>query len=190
MMIRVLSLLSALLLLGPLQAGAQSVAGAVNSSATIDMEVTGGGVRNLDFGTVAPGGSVDGGAGSEANASSAKWEFTGLKKNRTIALSFTLPANLTNGAATIPVTWSNAGYGSWCTRIDTDPISNCGAAGTNTGTFDPAGANITASTSLTGNANNNRVLTVWVGAKLGNPTIPANAPPGLYSGTATLVITY
>ncbi len=183
-----------LALLGAASSGlaGQALSFTLTPSATIVLPpVTGGGVRNLDFGIVTWGGTADTGAGSEAAASTAKWEFNGLKKNRPVQLSFDLPATLAMGASTLSVSWNNAAYGSWCSRLDTDPVSVCGGAATTTGTFNPQNANgglsINATTSG-GASNNNRLLTVWVGGKL--LTVPAGSPPGQYTATLRLTIVY
>ena len=176
-------------------AGAQQTLGvALNPSATIALDpITGGGVRNLDFGTLPAGGSADTGPGQEAlpanGTTTAKWEFGGLKKNRTVTLTFSLPSAVTRGAVSLPIAWNNPGYGRWCTRVNTTPVTGCGGPGTTQATFNPAGAPVSLVVQP-GTSNNNRFVTVWAGAKLGNPTIPANAPPGLYTATVTLTIAY
>ncbi len=184
----------ALALLGAAAAGlsGQTYSYALTPSATIALPpVTGGGVRDLDFGIVTWGGTADTGAGSEAATSTAKWEFNGLKKNRTVQLSFDLPATLVMGVSSLSVSWNNAGYGSWCSRLDTDPVGLCGGGSTTTGTFNPQSANGGLSVNATtsgGASNNNRLLTVWVGGKL--LTVPPASPPGLYTATLRLTIVY
>jgi hypothetical protein len=150
-MIRAIGFLVAVLLLRAGAAQAQSVNAAVNPAATIVVQASGGGVRSLGFGTIAPSGSADTGAGTETNASSAKWEFTGLPKNISVALNFTLPTDLVNGTSNLPVNWNNAGYGSWCARRSTTAVTGCGGAGTGVATFNPSVAT-SASTTGAGSA--------------------------------------
>jgi hypothetical protein len=179
-------MLLALSLPGRLAAQSQTIVGAMNPQVTIALApVTGGGVRNLALGTIAVGGTADTGAGSEANTNSAKWEFGGLRKNETVTLTFSFPT-MTNGSSTLPVVWSNAGYGSWCTRVAPNGTGTCGGAGTETGTFNPGVAGASAHTP-TGAGNNDRILTVWIGATVS--ALPANMAPGLYTGTISLTMT-
>jgi hypothetical protein len=165
---------------------AQGTSAVVNPQAVIALTpVTGGGVRNLSFGQIAVGGSVDTGPGAETATSTAKWEFTGIRKNSNVTLTFGLPT-LTNGTSTLPVVWSNNGDGAWCTRRNTFAVGTCGTAGTTlTGTFNPAGVAPIATTPG-GAGNNDRTLTVWVGARVS--ALPPNTPPGLYTGTLSLTI--
>lgn len=165
---------------------AQSINASMNPNVTIALApVTGGGVRNIDFGTISVGGTADTGPGNEANTSTAKWEFGNLKKNETVTLTFSLPT-LTKGSSTLPVQWSNAGYGSWCTRRDPDGVGTCGGVNTEVGTFNPGSGGASAHTP-TGPGNNDRILTVWIGAKV--TALPPNMAPGLYSGTISLTMT-
>lgn len=147
-------------------------------------------LQNLSFGTRTPGQTVDTGPGS--NGQGAIWEFTGLAKNVSITLDFS--ATLLENASTdqLSVSYGNAGYGTWCTRKAT---AACGDANTNVADFNPGNisdtgpgqiGSVTANTNNTGTGNNDRVLTVWVGARL---PIPASTPSGAYSGTLTVTVT-
>lgn len=173
-------------LLLPARGSAQSVAASNTPIGTIaPSPVSGGGVRVLDFGSIAVSGTADSGAGSETNTSTAKWEFGSLKKSATVVLTFTLPT-LTKGTSTLPVIWANAGYGSWCTRRAPATAGTCGTpTSTITGTFNPGTLTATATTPG-GAGNNDRILTIWMGGRVG--TLPVNTVPGLYSGTITLTI--
>lgn len=166
---------------------------AVNVGVTVTLPpVGGGGTRALSFGTSRlPGDNIDTGAGSEANAQSAKWAFTGLAKSRTINVSLSSTA-LTAGPYQMLASYNTAAYGSWCTRKDTD---TCAGASATTGTFNPGNVSATgpgtigtfsATTSANGAGNNDRVLEIWVGSKL---SIPANQPSGTYTGSITATIT-
>jgi hypothetical protein len=141
--------------------------------------VSGGGARNLAFGSLAPGSTADTGPGSEANASTAKWQFTGLQKNAGYEMTFTLPATLTKGASVLTITWP-ANYGRWCSYRAADTC----AGGT---AFTPsAGSFVVNATTAAGPGNNDRVLDVWIGGQL---AVPGDARAGLYAGTLSMTIT-
>ncbi len=171
-----LVLLAAASLLGT---AAHAQGAAVNSSLTVNLPpMSGGGVRSLAFGSIAPGGTADTGAGLETNTRTAKWQFTGLQRNATYNAVFTLPASLVKGSSTLPITYP-AAYGRWCSYI----AGNTCAGGT---TFTPTSGTTVATTTPTGAGNNNRVLDLWIGAQI---SVPGSAQAGLYSGTASLTIT-
>lgn len=185
-MIRPAAVVLACLALAAAPLRGQSETQLLTATATIlEPPMTGGGLRSIDFGSVAIGGSADTGPGAEGSTNTAKWEFGSLRKSASVQLTFTLP-NLTRGTHSLPVTWANPGYGTWCTRRAPATETACGGAGTLTGSFNP-GTPGTISTTPAGAGNNDRILTIWVGARIVN--VPANLPPGTYTGTATLVIT-
>jgi hypothetical protein len=175
--LRCLLALAAFVALPLLAAPAQGQTAAVNTSLEVLMPpATGGGVRNLAFGSINPGGTSDTGPGSEANVNTAKWSFSGLAKNQAITLTITLPGSLTRGPSTLPITWP-PNYGSWCSYIEGDACAGSTAFTPSAGTF-----NVTATTAG-GAGNNNRVLDVWIGGRL---SVPAGAVAGLYTATMTL----
>ena len=120
--------------------------------------------KDLEFGNVTPGVNktiaiTDAGAGRfDVN------KATGSD----VALSFTLPANLTSGANNLPIgTWS----GGWNTAA-----TPAGATG-----FDPATGPTTTGSTASG------TLTVYVGATV-NPG--AGQAAGAYTGTITMSAVY
>jgi hypothetical protein len=175
---RALLLLAALVAL-PLLGAPLYAQSFVNTSLTVNLPATtGGGVRNLAFGNVAPGGNADTGPGQETNANTAKWSFGALPKTMALSLNFTLPATLTKGSSTLNIVWP-AAYGSWCSYRAAE---TCAASTT----FNPQAGSFTVTATTAGGAgNNDRVLDVWLGAQL---TVPADAQAGLYSGVLTLTI--
>jgi hypothetical protein len=177
LLLLLLVLLAAASLLGT---AAHAQGATVNSSLAVNLPpMSGGGVRNLAFGSIAPGGNSDTGAGLETNTGTAKWQFTGLQRNSTYNVVFTLPASLVRGSSTLPITYP-AAYGRWCSYI---------AGGTCVGgtTFTPtSGATVTATSAGGGGGNNNRVLDLWIGAQI---SVPVSAQAGLYSATVSLTIT-
>lgn len=101
----------ALALLGTHSSGAsaqlQSATSSLPTTGFVDVPVSGGGVRDLDFGVLVPGVAR---VIAVNSASSAKWEFSNIpnnngQNNRFADLSFSsLPAQLTGpGGATIPM---------------------------------------------------------------------------------------
>lgn len=151
----------------------------LSSSLTVNLPpVSGGGVRNLSFGSINPGGTADTGPGLESNAGTAKWSFSGLQRNATYNVVFSLPFSLTRGSSTLTITYP-AGYGAWCSYI-------AGNACAGVTTFTPDNTTTFAMTTPAGPGNNNRVLDIWVGGQI---SVPATAQAGLYSATASLTIT-
>jgi hypothetical protein len=161
-------------------AAAQSVTAAV----IIDMPPPGTGTsRPLSFGTRVAGQTVDTGPGSEANAASAKFQWTGIAKNVSFTVQFSA-VPLQQGATTITPDYAPGGshYGTFCIRRGT---TACGDANTRTGTFNASSA-WSENTNNTGPGNNDRVVEIWIGARI---VIPASAPSGSYTGSLTATLT-
>ena len=162
---RSLSLLAAgamvALVMVPGRATAQSASISATATVAGALSVTAG--NNLAFGTVIPGFNrtilvSDAGAGT--------FSLTG-GANAQVALSFTLPANLTSGANNLAVAFTGA-YN----------VSNNVATST---AFTPSSGVTTRLDGTTGS------LFVWLGGTL---TVPAGAVAGAYSGTVTLNASY
>jgi hypothetical protein len=156
--------------------------GTVSARASISLPpVTGAGIQNLDFGDLLVGatGNVPPGPPS-GGTSSAGWQFAGIRKGRTVVLTFTLPAVLLNGANALPVNWNNANYGTFC-------ASRNGGACDLSGAFNPASNGAVYSFPIPNNTSgNNYDLLVYAGA---TTTVPS-VPPGVYSATVTLSMAY
>lgn len=155
--------------------------GSVDARVTIQLPpITGAGIQNLDFGALMIGASADVPPGPAAGGtSSAGWRFTGVRKNRPISLSFALPANLTNGASSLPVNWDNAGYGTLC-------VSNGGGCLVSN-SFNPSANGGVHSLSIPNNTpGNNFDMTIYAGARTTVPGVPA----GVYSAQVTLTMAY
>lgn len=164
-----------------LPAGAQAAAHTVTARATLSLPpVTGAGIQNLDFGSLSVGATADVPPGPAAGGvSSAGWRFTGVHKNRPVGLTFTLPADLFNGANALPVHWDNAGYGTVC-------VSGGGACLVSA-SFNPAADGGTYTLDIpNGIPGNNFDVTVYVGAR----TLVPSVPPGVYSAQVTLTMAY
>jgi hypothetical protein len=162
-------------------AHAQTASGVVSASANLQPPpVIGGGVQNLDFGDLLPGATGDVPPGpASGGTSSAGWQFSSVRKNRTIIWAFTLPTVLTRGTDVLPVNWNNAGYGTAC-------ISN-GVGCILSYTFNPAANGATWTVTIPNNTpGNNYDVRVYAGARASVPSIP----PGIYSAQVVLTMTY
>jgi len=142
------------------------VTGSINATANVLSTITVASGTNLLFGNVTPGvnktiAATGAGAGRfDVNAAN----------SAPVSLTFTLPANLTNGANNLPIgTWS--GY--WNT-------TNSQSGGT---AFVPSAAATVATTAAAGATS----LYVFVGATV-NPG--AAQPALLYTGTVTMGVVY
>lgn len=153
-----------------------------------DDPIAGQGIQEMRFGEVQrglPGPDVPPGpAPASAATASGGWLFTNIRKQRDFQTTLTLPAALTLGSYAIPIDWDNAGYGTICIAAVGNPT--CAV----TSSFNPAasgGVNVLQIPKNT--PGNNFEATVYVGARLGSPTIPA-VPAGVYTAQVTLSFTY
>lgn len=159
---RVTAVVAALMTLGALPAVAQSAN--ITATATVLQAITATGARTLDFGTVFPGVAKSIGV---AGATSGRYDLTG-SNSANVNLTFTLPANLTNGANNLPIgTWTGCYNG-------TNVVGSCTA-------FTPSAAATSTAFGGTG------TLFVWVG---GTVTPGAAQVAGVYNGTVTLTAAY
>jgi hypothetical protein len=158
----------ALLLLFGLSGGSAHIARAQGASFTVNAQVfqqiTVVGDRNLSFGSVFPGVNktvpVQGG-------NSGRYQVSG-ENSANISLTFTLPANLVNGANLLPIN-------SWVGRHNT---TNNAATGVS---FTPSGSPTNTQLSATG------VRWVFISATV-SPA--ANQAAGGYLAVATLTVAY
>lgn len=138
----------------------------ITASATVLSPLTVQWVSDLNFGNVFPGVAV---SVAPADPGAGKWSVTGAD-GAEVALSFTLPANLTSGGNNLPIAFAagDAGY----SQTILAPTS----------TFDPgAGATTNLSAGPPGE------LWVWIG---GTVTPAVNQPAGVYTNTVTLTVDY
>ena len=148
--------------------------------------------RDLYFGSVGPGSDVIVPAQPPyiAGTWAAAVRFNNLRKTVEYGISFTLPANLTNGTTSLPVSWSGTQYGWLCVwNTTTSTAASCGVQQAN---YDPSAHNSSASPLLADLPNNtpqNNVFAadVYVGGRLAVPNAPL--PPGTYSAPLTVTIT-
>ena len=135
-----------------------------NVNAQVFQQITVIGDRDLTFGNVFPGLAktvpVTGG-------NSGRYQVTG-ENNANISVTFTLPANLVNGANLLPI-------GSWVGRHNTISNAATGVA------FTPSGAAVNTTLSATG------IRWLFIAATV-NPA--ANQAAGGYLATATLTVAY
>jgi hypothetical protein len=163
---RIATVLSALTAVG-LSFGAASLeaqSGSILATATVLTAITVTGSSPLAFGNVTPGVNK-----TVAITDPAAGLFTVTKQNTTsVALTFTLPANLTSGVNTMPIgTWT----GGW------NNTANNAAGATS---FTPSAA---ATTVPSGGAS------LWV--FVGGTVVPAAAQAaGAYTGTVTMQVAY
>jgi hypothetical protein len=159
---RVSAVLAALLSLGASAATAQSAS--ITATANVYQAMTITGARTLDFGNVFPGVAKSIGV---AAATSGRFDLTG-QASANLNLTFTLPANLTSGANTLPI-------GSWtgCTNA-TNTTTGCTA-------FTPSASATATAFSAAG------ALFVWVG---GTVTPGGAQAAGVYNGTVTMTGVY
>jgi hypothetical protein len=146
--------------------------------------------RDLYFGTVSPGQvvSVPARPAYPVGTWAAGARFGNLRKTVVYGIRFTLPTQLANGTATMPVTWSGTQYGWLCVWNQT--TGTAGVCAVQDASFDPS-AHTTAGTPLTmdlpNNTPQNNVFSadVYVGGRLAVPA--GSLKPGTYS--APIVIT-
>jgi hypothetical protein len=148
--------------------------------------------RDLYFGSVGPGSDVVVPAQPPyiAGTWAAGVRFNNLRKTVEYGISFTLPASLTNGTTSLPVSWSGTQYGWLCVwNTTTSTAASCGVQQTN---YDPSAHTSSASPLLVDLPNNtpqNNVFAadVYVGGRLTVPTV--SLAPGTYSAPLTVTIT-
>lgn len=138
----------------------------ITAQANVLTPLTVTGQANLDFGNVFPGVNK---TVAITDATAGRWLVQG-EGGAEVTLAFTLPANLSDGANTLPISFGagSAGY---------NTTNNPGAATT----FDPA-AGATANLGVAP-----AELYVWIG---GTVTPAVSQPAGLYTGTITLTVNY
>lgn len=150
--------------------GQAQESGTIQATASVVASLTVTGSNNLQFGSVTPGTpkSVD-----KATAGSAgEWTITGTASAE-VTLDFTLPTELTDGAAaTMPISFST-----------TDASYEDGSGG---GQAAPAGV-INPAVVSTLNLSGAGDMTVWIGGSV-NPGIAQTG--GNYSGDIVLTVTY
>lgn len=141
----------------------------INANANVLQPLTVAAQNDLDFGNVFPG--VNKTVAITDAAVSGRWQMTGAG-GAEVDLSFTLPANLSDGGGNnLPIVFAAGDAGH---NTANDPSTAT--------TFDP-GAGATAN--LT--AGPPGQLWVWVGGTV-QPAV--NQPAGLYTGTVTLTVNY
>jgi hypothetical protein len=123
--------------------------------------------RDLDFGDVVRNTVVT--IPVDSNGS-ARWRITGTQGAQ-VALTFFLPPALTVGANSLPISFNNTAGGE---SIQNNPRFAI--------LFDPK---VVHNTNL--RVNGGGLLVVWLG---GTVTVSPVQPPGVYTGNATLVVTY
>jgi hypothetical protein len=152
---------------------------------------TGGGVRNLAFGSITPqpgqAVTVDVPAAiaqQSASVHSAQFSLN-VQTTTGITIEVGTPAALTQGAASIPLSFNSTDYGAYC--VD----AGAGCILTN---FNPATTPQLRICRVAGGSGNchpvhafpaNSLLSVYVGGLL---TVPAGQRAGFYTGTITLTI--
>ncbi len=150
-------------------ANAQSASGSINARALVRQPITITNGQDLDFGIVIQGTAK---SISETAAAAGRFDATGTA-SANVNVNFTLPANLANGPANLPIgTWTGcfnqaaAVNSSGCTTI-------ASMAGTTATAF--------------GNVAGSGRLWVFVGATV---TPAAAQAVGTYTGLVTLTLTY
>ncbi|HEX8242816.1 MAG TPA: hypothetical protein VF541_04960 [Longimicrobium sp.] len=148
--------------------------------------------RDLYFGNVSPGQviSVPARPTYPVGTWAAGARFGNLSKTVAYGIRFTLPAQLANGAATIPVAWNGTQYGWLCVWNQT--AGTAGVCAVQDASFDPA-AHTTPATALMvdlpNNTPQNQVFAadVYVGGQLSVPG--GTLKPGTYSAPVTITVT-
>ncbi|HEU4454410.1 MAG TPA: hypothetical protein VFR81_15180 [Longimicrobium sp.] len=144
--------------------------------------------RTLEFGPVGPGQTVSVPA-REPWPSAATWSgafrFFNLRKQVDYAVSFTLPAALQRGAASIPVSFAGTQYGWAC--IWSTSAATCNAYGA---AFSPA-AHASPATAIVidlpnSSPGNNFIGDFFVGGVITVPGAPL--PPGTYTAPITITL--
>ena len=145
-------------------AAAQAQSGNINAKATVLAPITIAQGAELDFGNVLPG--VNSTVAASSGATAGRFDLTGVT-GANVNVSFTLPANLTSGANSLPI-------GSW-TACHNTSASQAGCTG-----FTPS-AGTTSANFVSG------ALYVYMGGTVS----PAGLQPaGLYQANVTLNAAY
>jgi len=148
--------------------------------------------RDLYFGNVSPGQvvSVPARPAYPVGTWAAGARFGNLAKTVKYGVRFTLPTQLTNGTATMPVSWSGTQYGWLC--VWNQSTGTAGVCAVQDASFSPA-AHTTVATALTidlpNNTPQNHVFAadIYVGGQL---SVPAGSlKPGTYSAPLTITVT-
>lgn len=142
--------------------------GNITAQANVLTPITVTAERNVDFANVFPGVSK---AVVVNSLASGRLKASGAS-NGEVSLGFTLPANLTSGANTLPISFGATSAGR---NTVNDP-----AAAT---LFDPA----VGATARLGTTPSPTELFVWIG---GTVTPASQQAAGLYTGTVTLTVNY
>lgn len=148
-------------------AQAQPNNASINATANVLRPVTVAAQNNLDFGNVFPGVNA---SVALTDATAGRWQVSG-ETSAEVTLGLTLPANLTSGANTLPISFgaTDAGY-------------NVANDASTASTFDPSAG---ATTNLSGDPTGQ--LWVWIAGTV-SPT--ASQAAGSYTGTITLTVDY
>jgi hypothetical protein len=162
---RILAVAVMMALLAP--ASAFAVTGTIQATANVltPLSVTSN-LRDLDFGDVFPGLNK---TIAFNDVNSGKWRITG-EAGKEVQMNFTLPANLSFGANTMPITFG-AADAAW---------NNADAVGAAT-TFDPAAGSAEFLDGGTGDGY------VWLG---GTVAPAAGQAPGVYTANVSLDVVY
>ena len=180
-------------IIGGRELDAQSATGPVSINALLEAQMTGQGVRDLDFGRMIPGVTQSVAPDNTASCTgctSGQFAFLNLlagaaPARRYARLSFTLPATLNSpSGTTLTPTWANAaraclqkaGAEYFCYPIWT-PVS---------GVFQSVQINGPGSPATPGGPGQ-RDMNVYLG---GTIAVPATQAAGVYIGTVTLTFTY
>lgn len=144
---------------------AQAQSAQIGARATVQQALTIAAVDSLRFGAAFPGTTR---TILPTDASSGSWTLTGAA-NAEVTLTFTLPANLVNGANNLPVTFSAtaAGYNTLNSRAGQS-------------TFNPTAVQTTRLHNASGN------LYVFIGGSVS----PVAQPAGNYTAAITLATAY
>jgi hypothetical protein len=148
--------------------------------------------RDLYFGNVGPGDviSVPARPAYPVGTWAAGARFGNLAKTVRYGVTFTLPTRLSNGTATMPVTWNGTQYGWLCVWNQT--TGTAGVCAVQDASFDPS-AHTTVGTAmvidLPNNTPQNHVFAadVYVGGRLAVPS--GSLKPGTYSAPLTITVT-
>jgi hypothetical protein len=147
--------------------------------------------RDLYFGSVGPGSNVSVPAQPPYTAGtwSAGVRFTNLRKTVTYGIRFTLPASLTNGTQTLPVSWNGTQYGWLCVWNTSNGTP--AACAVQQQSFNPAshttGSGLVVDLPNNTPGNNNFAADVYVGGQLTVPNV--TLAPGVYSAPLTVTVT-
>ena len=148
--------------------------------------------RDLYFGNVDPGQvvSVPARPAYPVGTWAAGARFGNLAKTVRYGVTFTLPTQLKNGTATMPVTWNGTQYGWLCVWNQT--VGTAGVCAVQDASFDPS-THTTVGTAmvidLPNNTPQNHVFAadVYVGGRLAVPS--GSLKPGTYSAPLTITVT-